>query len=325
MKTTTALAALALLALPALAHHGVAGVGNAGLEGPGAPIEAAASAVLPEGRTFTYFKIDQARFQTYDWAAPNAKNSTFTMLGVGHGFTPWLSAYLFAPHHAKMDEKGGLDSRGWADLSLMAQIGFKYDGGFRLIPAQESLDDLEDWHFSLYGGSTLPTGNANHRLADGSIDPGKSLGFGKPSWSLGFTASKQISSRLTLNLEASTQRFLEYRYASGERMRFGAENRLNAALAWRAYSAAEQALRIDPVLELQMLALGRDRENGVAARATGGRIAYAVPGVRVYWRNTSFALGLKKPVWTRLNEADQQQGAEGKEKYRLIFSASVLF
>jgi hypothetical protein len=47
--------------------------------------------------------------------------------------------------------------------------------------------------------------------------------------------------------------------------------------------------------------------------------------VRVYWGPASFALGWKKPVWTRLNESDLQQGAEGKEKYRLIATASWLF
>jgi len=39
----------------------------------------------------------------------------------------------------------------------------------------------------------------------------------------------------------------------------------------------------------------------------------------------SLAIGLKKPAWTRLNESERQQGAEGKEKYRVIVSASVLF
>lgn len=52
---------------------------------------------------------------------------------------------------------------------------------------------------------------------------------------------------------------------------------------------------------------------------------YLVPGVRLYKDNMSFAFGFKKPVWTKLNEESQQQGAEGKEKYRLIFSASILF
>ena len=316
----------ALVAPPALAHHGVAGVGAVGLQGPGAPIESAASSVLPEGGMLAYLKVDQARFKKYDWAEPNADYARFTMLGLGYGVTPWFSAYLFVPHNTKVEQSGGLDSRGWADASLMGQVGFKLDqDGWRLTPANESLDDLEDWHFSVFGGATLPTGNANHRLADGSIDAGKSLGFGKPAWSLGLTASKMLSRTLTLSLEASTFRFQSYTYDSGERVQFGAENRLNAALSWRALTLPAHAFRLDPVLEVQYLALGRDRVDGVGERGTGGRMVYLMPGVRAYWHNASIALGLKKPVWTDLNESRTQQGAEGKEKYRLVFSASLMF
>jgi hypothetical protein len=39
----------------------------------------------------------------------------------------------------------------------------------------------------------------------------------------------------------------------------------------------------------------------------------------------SFAFGVKLPIATDLNEDDEQQGAEGKENYRLIFSISALF
>ena len=309
------------------AHHGVAGVGAAALEGPGAPVESASSATLPAGKTLAYVKLDHARFKTYDPdpATPESNYASYWMAGFGHGFTPWLSAYVFAPYHAKIDEPGGQDSKGWADLSVMAQIGFKYDKGLKLIPAIESLDDLEDWHFTVFGGGTLPTGNANHRLADGSIDPGKAHGFGKNSWNLGLTATKQLGRDLTFNLETSTIRFREYTYADGNRMKFGSEDRVNGSLAWRLKTDAASRFRVDGVLEAQYLGLGRDIENGAGATATGGKMLYLVPGVRIYKDNMSFAIGLKKPVWTRLNESTEQQGAEGKEKYRLIFSASVLF
>ncbi|WP_374277426.1 hypothetical protein [Azonexus sp.] len=320
------LTALAFVAAPVLAHHGVAGVGAAALQGPGAPIESAASTVLPEGGVLAYLKVDQASFRKFDAAAVESDYARFSMLGLGYGVTPWLSAYLFAPYNEKIDEPGGLDSRGWADLSAMLQLGFKYDqDGWRPTPANESLDDLEDWHFSIFAGSTAPTGSANHRLADGSIDPGKSLGFGRPAWSLGMTATKMLSDRLTLSVEASTYRFRPYTYASGERVQFGAENRLGAALAWRAVTDSANRFRLDPVLELQFLDLGRDRVDGAGESGTGGRMLYAMPGVRVYWDRASFAFGVKKPVWTQLNESSTQQGAEGKERYRLIFSASLLF
>jgi len=320
---------LAVLLAPtfALAHHGVAGVGAAALEGPGAPVESASSAVLPEGKTLLYAKLDYGKFKTFDPnpANPEADQNQYWMLGVGHGFTPWLSAYIFAPYNVKQDEPGGLDSQGWADISYMGQIGFKYDQGFKLVPANESLDDQEDWHFTVFGGGSLPSGRPNHRLADGSIDPGKSLGFGKPSHSLGVTATKLLTRDLTFNLEASSIRFQAYRYDDGNRVKFGTENRLNGSLAWRLHTNPDSRFRVDGVFEAQYLVIGRDIENGVGTTATGGKILYLLPGLRLYKDNMSFALGLKQPVWTQLNESSQQQGAEGKEKYRLIFSTSMLF
>lgn len=316
-----------LYTLPALAHHGVAGVGAAALEGPGAPVESSSSATLPEGKTLAYFKVDHARFKTYDAdpANPEADYSQFWMLGLGHGFTPWFSAYLFAPYNRKIDEPGGFDTQGWADISLMGQIGFKYDQGVALVPANESLDDLEDWHFTLFGGATLPSGNANRRDSAGAIAPDKSTGFGKPSYTLGLTATKMLDAKTTLGMEASMLRFQDYSYADGNRMRFGNEDRLNASLAYRMFSHGERKLRIDSVVEAQYLSLGRDRANGEDEVASGGKVVYLMPGLRIYLDNMSFALGIKKAAWSRLNESDLQQGAEGKEAYRVVFSASALF
>lgn len=324
------LLAIALLS-PALvlAHHGVAGVGATALEGPGAPVESASSAVLPAGKTLLYAKLDHAKFKTYDPdpSSPESDYANYWMLGVGYGFTSWFSVYLFAPYHAKIDEPGGLDSKGWADISVMSQIGFKHEPGqgLKLVPAHENLDDQEDWHFTVFFGGTLPTGNANHRLADGTIDPGKTHGFGQNSWNLGFTATKQLARELTFNLEASTIRFREYRYDDGNTMRFGTESRLNLGIARRLHIDPESRFRVDGVLEAQVLSLGRDIENGAGANATGGRMLYLVPGLRFYRGGTSFAAGLKKAVWAKLNESADQQGAEGKEKYRLIFSVSMMF
>jgi hypothetical protein len=140
-----------------------------------------------------------------------------------------------------------------------------------------------------------------------------------------------LSDRLTFNAEASTLWFQEYRYATdyttGMRSttRFGRETRLNGALVWRAHTDAERRLRTDLVLEMQYLKLGRDVVDGVGEQATGGRMLYAVPGVRFYRDRFSFAVGVKKAVWKNLNEQSRQQGAEGLEKYRLLFSASMLF
>jgi hypothetical protein len=83
--------------------------------------------------------------------------------------------------------------------------------------------------------------------------------------------------------------------------------------------------RLDGQLEGNYLRLGRDETNGSGERATGGQILYLLPGVRAYWRNMSLGLGVKLPTWTNLNEENDQQGGEGKEDYRLIFTLSVIF
>jgi len=323
----TAFAILAFAPLLALAHHGVAGVGAASLEGPGAPIESATSATLPKGSVFGYIKLDHAKFKTFDAdpANPESDYANYWIAGVGYGFTPWFSAYLFAPYHDKTDEPGGFTTRGFADVSVVGQIGFKYDRGFRLIPENETADDLEDWHFTTFGGFSVPTGNPNLRDPDGNIDPGKSTGFGKPSFSIGLTATKVIAQRWTFNAELSHLRFREHLYADGNRTQFGAEYRANAALNYRLLSNLDRKLRVDLVGEAQYLRLARDKSNGLGELATGGTMVYVVPGVRIYWNKVTIGLGLKKAVWTDLNEESQQQGAEGKERYRAIFSLSSLF
>ena len=320
---------LALLSSAAQAHHGVATLGAIGLEGPGAPVETSSSATLPQGSWLLSVKVDHAESKKGITPPPddNAEGdfNQYWMLGVGYGFSPWFSGYLVQPYNIKKDEPDGQDSRGFTDLSVMGVIGFKYDERFMLVPANESLDDLMDWHFTLHGGISLPSGDANHRLNDGSIDPGKSLGFGKSSFSYGLTATRQFSENATAVFEAGQIRFQTYEYDNMDRVKFGTETRLNAALAYRLMTNSETRFRLDGNAELNFLRLGRDVENGFGASATGGDMLYGVIGARLYKDNMSLGLALKKPIWTDLNESSEQQGAEGKEKYRFIASFSALF
>lgn len=305
----------------------MAGIGVAGLQGPGAPVEAATSATLPDGKFLLYFKLDHADYETFDSDRDNPESNfaNFWIGGIGYGFTPWFSGYLFVPYNEKVDEPGGFDTRGFADISLFGQLGFKWDEGIQLIPETESLDDLEDWHFTVFGGATIPTGKENLRDDDGNIDPGKSTGFGSPSYQIGLTATKTLTDRLTFNIELSRNAFTENTYADGNRTRFGAEYRVNPAFIYRTYTNMEQKLRLDVSVEPQFLRLGRDRTNGMDERATGGDILYVLPGLRGYWRNLSVAAGVKVPIWKNLNEENDQQGGEGTENYRFIFTISVLF
>ncbi len=323
-----------LLASPAaLAHHGVASLGAAGLAGPGAPIETSSSATLPQGSWLGLVKLDYAKFKTYDPLVLETDYNQYWMAGVGYGFKPWLSGYALQPYNVKVDEAGGLDTRGPTDLSLAMVIGFKYDERFMLVPANESLDDLQDWHFTLNLGISLPSGDANHRLDDGSIDPGKSLGFGKPSYNYGLTATKQFTDNDTAVFELSQIRFQKYHYdpdpvggfPAGVSVKFGTETRLNAAISHRLMTNPDTKFRLDGNAELNFLSLGRDVEDGVPATAGGGKMLYGVLGLRLYQGATSFGVALKKPIWTRLNEAARQQGSEGKEKYRLITTFSAMF
>lgn len=328
---------LALTATPALAHHGVASLGAAGLEGPGAPVETSSSATLPEGKWLGLMKLDYAKFKTFDSnpASPEVDYNAYWMAGVGYGVKPWLSVYAFQPYNVKVDEAGGLNSRGPTDLALAAVIGFKYDQRFLLVPANESLDDLNDWHFTLNLGMSLPSGNANHKLADCNIDPGKSLGFGKSSFNYGMTATKQFSENDTAVFEVSQIRFQKYSYdpdltfpAGGQTVKFGTETRVNAALSHRLITMPESKFRLDGNVELNYLKLGKDVENDIPNDASGGDILYGVLGVRLYMDNMSMGLALKKPVWTQLNNATPPvvlQGAEGKESYRFIATFSAMF
>jgi hypothetical protein len=320
---------LVLASAAAQAHHGVATLGAAGLEGPGAPVETSSSATLPKGIWLLSIKVDHAESKKGITPPPDDNSegdyNQYWLLGVGYGFTPWFSGYLVQPYNIKNDEPDGQDSRGFTDLSVMGVIGFKYDDHFMLVPANESLDDLLDWHFTLYGGVSLPSGDANHRLNDGSIDPGKSLGFGKSSLGYGLTATRQFSENATALFEVGQIRFQTYEYDNADRVRFGTETRLNAALAYRLMTHPETRFRLDGNAELNFLRLGRDVENGVGAAATGGDMLYGVLGARLYKDNMSLGLALKKPIWTDLNEESQQQGAEGKEKYRFIATFSALF
>jgi hypothetical protein len=320
----TAFALAAFLPVGAMAHHGVAGLGAAGLNGPGAPVEATTSSVLPLGSTLLYAKLDHAKYERFDPGEPEGDYDQYWMIGLGRGFTPWFSGYLFVPYHVKVED-GGYNSRGFADISLFGQLGFKWDEGLQLTPETQSLDDLEDWQFSLFAGLTLPTGDANYRVNREDFDPGKATGFGKSSYSAGVTATRMLSERVTFNVEGSWVGFQTYRYDDDVRRRFGTERRINTALIYRAHTDPDRRLRIDLSAEAQYLHLGRDSEEGEGEEATGGKIGYLTPGMRLSWERLSLGLGVKFPLWTSLNEEREQQGAEGKEDFRLILTASMLF
>ncbi len=266
-RSIVSLLFLCFFPLSLYAHHGVASLGVAGLLGPGAPVESSTSANLPRGKVLGYFKLDHANFATYSpERGAEASTSSFFMAGGGYGFTSWLSAYLFVPYNVKQAEDNSYNTAGTADVSIIGVVGFARDGdGFHLIPPSESLDDMEDWHFTVYGGGTIPTGDDAVKDSSGEIDPGMSTGFGSPSYSLGFTATKMLGKVTWIN-DISYISFDPHDYPDGVRVRFGSEFRYNLAFTYRAYVSEETGVRIDPVFEFNFVRIGSDRERGIANR-----------------------------------------------------------
>jgi hypothetical protein len=311
-------AALAL-ASPARAHHGVASVGVTGPEGPGAALETTSPLPLERGAFFALLKSEYVRFQQFAFAEPENKDfSSFSMLGLGYGITPWLSAYAFLPYTVKSQDAIGQNS-GMGDPTLMLALGLKYDRGFQLAPEKESLDDLMDWHFSVWASSTIPLASTTHRTDDGEyFEPEMQTGFGEPSPAVGLAALKQISERFTWLADASYQHFFEHDYPE-TRYQFGAETRVNTAITYRVLDRG--TLRTDLIAELNGLNLQRDREEDEQGgmqelQSSGGSILYAGGGVRIGRGPLSVTLGARRAALKDLNEASGQQGSEGLEDFR---------
>ncbi len=303
------------------AHHGVAGLTPTSSEGPGAGVETSTAFTLPEGRFLIFLKNDYARFRKYSGFEDQKESYNFTHLGIAYGIKPWLTFMITQPYAVKKAEYG--TSRGLMDSSLHLIFGFKYDEGFKLVPRDENLEDQRDWHFALNLGLSLPTGGTNREHSGELFPPDMQPGFGKPSYQVGLSATKWLTENYTTSLEASYQIFNKKTYKDSTEYRFGNELRLNMAHVYKLY--ARDGVRLDGFLEFNFLHIDRDREKGEKLRASGGNILYLQPGLRFYYGRVSLAGGVKLPAWKDLNEQGEQQGSEGKEKYRIILGASYLF
>lgn len=311
-----AAALLAAAAPAALAHHGTAAVGVLGAVGPGAALDTTSPLPLGQGTLFALVKSEYAAFQQRAGFTDQKRFSSFNTLALGYGITPWLSGFLFQPYNVKAQDGVGTNA-GLGDTNLMLSASLKWDEGPRLTPERESLDELEDWHLGIWASCSLPVGPADHRDDHGDFyAPDMQTGFHGPSPALGLAAMKQLSTDLTLLLEANHQAFFEQTYAFSPdlRYRFGAETRVNAALPWRAWASGPR--RVDLVPELLLLELERDRQDGVALQASGGTVLYGQLGARVTLGSLSIGASLKRAVAKSLHEAADQQGSEGLESFR---------
>lgn len=314
LAVALALAAL-VAAAPARAHHGTAAVSAIGAEGPGAALDTTSPLPLGEGTLFALAKTEYAAFQQRRGFTDQKRYSSFNTLALGYGLRPWLSLFLFQPFNVKSQAGVGTNS-GPGDTNLMLSLSAKWDGGLRLAPEKESLDDLADWHFGVWAAASLPVGATTHRDTSGvPFAPDMQTGFRGTSPSVGLSLLKQLSTDLTVLGEVDYQHFFDRSYPlAGSRYQFGGEARANAALVYRLWASGSN--RIDVAPELGVLHLQRDKEDGLALPASGGTILYGQMGARATIGTFSVGASLKRALATSLNEGAEQQGSEGLESYR---------
>lgn len=314
---------LILFPINGWAHHG--GISLA--MGPGTPIETNSPLTLPQGGIVLSGRVEHVEWRKYRFAEPENKDYfTFFNLGFSYGITPYLTGSLFLPYNIKSQDSLGTN-RGIGDIKLSFQLGLNYDSkkGLSLNAPEDTAvaEGSQKTYFSLLSGFTLPTGK-NKKELGGEIDPGMQPGFGSPSFSIGMAASREIVHPFSLTVDTTYEIFTRR-----EGFKFGNEWRLNLAGVYGFYKKAEKLLsQVDGVLELNLLRIARDEEDGEKLRATGGTILYLSPGLRLgsakLW-NANLGLMIKFPIWKHLNEKKEQQGAEGLEKYRGILTLSFFF
>ncbi len=331
------LAVTLLAAKPAMAHHG----GVSAAFGPGSPVETTAPLTLPEGSWLLFDRFEVASYRKYSKDEPeNISRFTFNTAMLGYGLRNDLSVYISMPYVIKKQDTVGT-SKGFGDLGVLFQYGFKYGvkNGITGWYAYDKKDTVgseqtrSDYKFTLFGGFSVPTGTINNRGNDldgdgvkDTLGLGMQPGFAVPTYNAGIAASKLIFAHVTLTADAS---FKAFSLSSGPgEGKPGNEVRANMALGYELFEAKNAFLsRVDLIGEANFLHLDKDLdENRVADDATGGAILYLSPAVRMtFYNKYSIATMVKLPTWTNLNKSDDQQGAEGLEKYRLIVSASMSF
>ncbi|MBI5585281.1 MAG: hypothetical protein HY892_15825 [Deltaproteobacteria bacterium] len=309
---------------PALAHHG----GVSLTLGAGSPMETASPLTLPEGGLVASARMEYAPFRKFAFAEPENKDSfTFYSLSFIYGFRPYLSTGIVVPYAVKTQDTFGTN-QGLGDLGLNIMLGFHHEPGkgFRLNRAEDTavaLDNVRKTYLALTGNVTFPTGK-NDLALGGEVAPDMQPGFGSPSFTLGISTLKQLTRDFGLLAETSYQLFTEK-----DHFKFGNEWRLNAAGVYELYGRAGAFLQtVNGILELNLLHLSPDTENGQAARASGGTILYLSPGLRFSFpgiQNANLGVAMKFPILKNLNDESEQQGTEGLEQYRLVMTWSFFF
>lgn len=313
-----------LIPVQSQAHHG----GISLTLGPGSPIETNSPLTLPQGGFVVSARAEHVDWDKRDFAEPENKDSfTFYNLGLSYGIKPYLSGSLFVPYNIKRQDDLG-DAEGFGDLKFLFNLGLNHTPGkgVALNTADDTAVTLEGTrktYLGFYGGFTVPTGSSHEELG-GEVDRGMQPGFRSPTFTIGASAARQIADPLTLVADVSYEIFTEK-----DDFKFGNEARANLAGVYEIYGNTDTALsKLDGILELNLLNIARDEEDGEGQDATGGTILYLSPGVRFTFaelHNASLGLMVKFPIAKDLNEESDQQGAEGLENYRAIGTLSFFF
>lgn len=323
MKRTVLIIGLLLfLGAEAIAHHGGASVS----QGPGTPIETNTPITLPQGSSVVFTRAEIVNFRKFDREDPfNIDSFQFYQLGASYGLTDSLMATVILPYNAKTQDGQGTAS-GFGDVQLFFNLGMNYDSIDGLDfngPDDVGVDisETNKWYFGAYGGLTAPTGRTDIDLGMG-VDGGLQPGFGSVTGTLGLNAQKALSPNFSLLADTNVQLYTPV--SGGDK--FGNEFRANLAGVWTVHSDPEATLKqIDTSLELNYLRLSRDATAGISDLGTGGSILYVTPGMRFQLGDINLGAGVKVPLSKALNEVNMQQGAEGLENWRLIFTGSMAF
>lgn len=305
----------------AAAHHG----GSSLSQGAGTPVETNSPLSLPQGTTIVFTRAELVSFKKFAKDEPNNTDSfNFFQLGVSYGLTDSLSITAILPYNEKNQDNNG-SFRGIGDAKVFFNLGMNYSGddGVQLNGPDDvavNLSESNKTYFGLYGGISAPTGQTNKDFGLG-IDRGLQPGFGSLAFTAGASVTKALSPKFTMAADVGYDIFTEH---NGDK--FGNEFRVNLAGVYRLHSDDDAFVKqLDGVLELNYLQIARDQTAGVPDLGTGGKILYLSPGARFQVGDFNFATLIKFPVSSALNERGIQQGSEGLENYRLIFTASTAF
>ncbi len=259
---------------------------------------------------------------------------TFTNTLIGYGLRDYLTLYVLFPFGIKEQDTLGKSS-GMGDPEIFLHYGFKYGAreGFKgWYPFNE--DDVAgkeytqaDWKFGLHASMTIPFGDIGNKDNNGSTFPmGMQPGFAVPSYNFTAIMSKMITSHLTFNMDTAFRAFALAPGADGGKP--GNEWRVNGALTYEVFEDKDTFLsRVDLVGEANFLNLQKDLDSErIQDDATGGSMLYLSPGLRLtLYDRASLGVLIKFPTVKNLNNEDQQQGAEGLEKYRAVATFSLSF